>query len=351
MLLLESKLAGVCRVIWTQDLREKASGGDLQSPTLSQVARNMLFQIISSFKWRLKLGDIKGAFLSAGNLPPKYRPLYTALPPGGISWSADDALIEVVGHVYGLNDHLQLGTAVCLECCLKQGLNDHVLTAVCFTCERGQQLTGIYGIHVDDCATAGSGPKYEAALKHLQSSFEFRKWRDGSEGGDFCGATYTQCTKTFTIRMSQNKFIDKLRPLHFSKERLKNRDALLNDKEISCLRAINGSLNWLATQSRPDLSTQVSFSQQAFPAPTIADALAANNAVRRAKQHRDQELQFCSIPPECLAIMCHSDAAFGNAKANATQAGFLVGFTHKNINQVICVTGPLCSGEVLAYQG
>ena len=327
------------------DLREKASGGDLQSPTLSQVARNMLFQIISSFKWRLKLGDIKGAFLSAGNLPPKYRPLYTALPPGGIPGVPDDALIEVVGHVYGLNDSPSAWYRRLSGVLLEAGFERSRFDSCLFYMREGQQLTGIYGIHVDDCATAGSGPKYEAALKHLQSSFEFRKWRDGSEGGDFCGATYTQCTKTFTIRMSQNKFIDKLRPLHFSKDRLKNRDALLNDKEISCLRAINGSLNWLATQSRPDLSTQVSFSQQAFPAPTIADALAANNAVRRAKQHRDQELQFCSIPPECLAIMCHSDAAFGNAKANATQAGFLVGFTHKNINQ-----GELCDWSPMFWR-
>ena len=315
------------------DLREKATAGDLQSPTLSQVARNMVFQLISSFKWRLKLGDIRGAFLSAGNLPMRYRPLYARLPQGGIPGIPEGSLIEVLGHVYGLNDspsawYRRLSTVL-----LQAGFERSRFDSCLFYMRENGELTGIYGIHVDDCATAGVGQKYEMALKTLQTSFEFRKWRDGFEGGDFCGATYKQCPTTFEVKMSQEKFIDKLRPMHFSKGRIKERDSPLTEKEISCLRAINGGLNWLATQSRPDLSTQVSFSQQSFPVPTVADALAANNAIRRAKQHRDQEIRFCSIAPERLSVMCHSDAAFGNAKANATQAGFLVAFTSKEINE------------------
>ena len=66
------------------DLSEKARAGDLQSPTLSQVGRSLLFQMIASHKWSLRLGDIRGAFLSCGELPKKYRPLYATLPPGGI---------------------------------------------------------------------------------------------------------------------------------------------------------------------------------------------------------------------------------------------------------------------------
>ena len=48
------------------DLNDKAVTGDLQSPTLSQVGRALAFQLIASCRWRLLLGDIKGAFLAAG---------------------------------------------------------------------------------------------------------------------------------------------------------------------------------------------------------------------------------------------------------------------------------------------
>ena len=320
----------------------KAEAGDLQSPTLSQVARNLLFQIIASHKWKLKLGDIKGAFLSAGDLPKKYRPLYARLPAAGIPGIPADALIEVIGHVYGLNDSPSAWFKKLSNILIEAGFEKSRFDNCLFYMRDGGQLTGIYGVHVDDCATAGFGPKYEKALAHLQSTFEFRKWRDGVQGGDFCGATYTQDAKTGDIRMSQSKFIQKIRPIHFPKERMKQRDSPLSVKEISCLRAINGSLNWLSTQSRPDLSTQVSFSQQSFPEPTVADALAANNAVRRAKQHADQEIRFCSINPSELAILCQSDAAFGNARAGATQAGYIIGITSKQMNEgIMCPWSPV----------
>lgn len=295
------------------DLMEKASHGDFQSPTLSQIGRNLLFQLLSSHRWRLKLGDIRGAFLSAGPLPSRYRPLYAKLPPGGIPGIPDNALIEILGHVYGLNDSPSAWfRKMCLE--LRQaGFEQSRFDPCLFYMREHGKLTGIYGIHVDDCATGGVGEKYERGLRQLQANFEFRKWREGD--GDFCGANYSQCEKTFQISMSQEKFTQKIRPLHFSRDRLKDKQQPLNEKEIGCLRAINGSLNWLATQSRPDLSTQVSFSQQSFPQPTIADGLAANQAVRRARQHADQKIAFKSIPIDQLALMCHSDAAFANAKA------------------------------------
>ena len=40
----------------------------------------------------MALGDIKGAFLSAGDLPKRYRPLYSSMPKGGIPGLPEDAL-------------------------------------------------------------------------------------------------------------------------------------------------------------------------------------------------------------------------------------------------------------------
>ena len=75
--LLESKLGGAFKDTWIQIFMKK---GDLQSPTISQIARTLLFQLIVSHKWSLQLGDIRGAFLSAG----QYRSLNASLPAGGI---------------------------------------------------------------------------------------------------------------------------------------------------------------------------------------------------------------------------------------------------------------------------
>lgn len=313
------------------DLSLKAQTGDLQSPTLSQVGRNMLFQLISSHRWKLMLGDIKGAFLSAGDLPQRYKPLYASLPAGGIPGVPDDALIEVLGHVYGLNDSPSAWYKRLNQALLDAGFEKSQFDSCLYYLRDNGRLTGIYGVHVDDCATGGTGVKYEQALEKLKSTFEFRKWRVGD--GDFCGAFYQQDPQSQEITMSQAKFVEKIKPMHFNRERFNEKESPLTDREISCLRAINGSLNWLSTQSRPDLATQVSFSQQSFPRPTVADAIAANHAVRRAKQHADQSIRFSHIPVDKLAIMCHSDAAFGNAKAGATQAGYVISFTHQDMNE------------------
>ena len=312
------------------DLHAKAQHGDLQSPTISQIGRNLLFQLIASHKWSLKLGDIRGAFLSAGQLPKQYRPLYASLPAGGIPGVPDDALIEITGHVYGLNDSPSAWYRKLDSELHAAGFERSKIDSCIYYMREDGKLSGVYGIHVDDCATGGSGKKYEDALNYLKQKFEFRKWRN--HDGDFCGARYVQDPVSKVISMSQQAFAQKLRPLHFSRERMSKRDEPLNPKEVACLRAINGSLNWLCTQSRPDLSAQVSFSQQSFPEPKVQDALNVNNAVRRAKQHSDQNIVFSVIPPEELCVMMHSDAAFGNARAGATQAGYVVSLTSKAIN-------------------
>ena len=319
------------------DLSKKAAAGDLQSPTLSQVGRSVLFQTIASHKWRLRLGDIKGAFLASGELPQQYRPLYASLLQGGIPGVPPDALIEVIGHIYGLNDSPSAWSK-CLDKALRAAgfIRSKFDPCLYQLRDASGKLVGIYGVHVDDCATGGEGELYEKALAQLKRVFEFRKWR--LDDGEFCGARYTQDPVSFAITMSQDKFCDKLRPLRLSKSRQAQKFDPLTQEEIRCLRAINGGLNWLATQSRPDLSTQVSFSQQSFPEPTVADALAANNAVRRAKQHSALPIVFQPITPLELSVMCHSDAAYANGREGSTQAGYLLSFTSKHIND-----GQLCA--------
>ena len=69
----------------------------LKSPTLSQLGRMTLMQVISSMHWKLQLGDIKGAFLEAGPIESRFRPLYASQPAGGIPGLPSTAVIEVCG--------------------------------------------------------------------------------------------------------------------------------------------------------------------------------------------------------------------------------------------------------------
>ena len=310
------------------DLQSKAEDGKLQSPTLSQLSRMVLMQVIVSHGWDLQLGDIKSAFLEAGLLDEKYRPLYAKQPPGGIPGLPESAVIEVLGNIYGQNDAPAAWFGTFSQEAIKAGWVQSRFDNCLFTLRSKQTnaLIGMLGVHVDDTALGGSGPEFDSAVEKLKARFPYRKWRINN--GEFCGAFYDQDPQTKTIRMSMKNCAEKLRPANI--KRGVSSDQPLDALQIRTLRAINGSLNWLATQSRPDISAQTSISQQAFPNPKIKHLRHANNVVRRARMHSDLTITFTPIKPESLTVVCHSDAAFANV-GDYTQAGHIIAFTETSL--------------------
>ena len=286
-------------------------------------------QLIASNGWMLQLGDIKGAFLEAGPLPSQFRPLYAHQPRGGIPGVPSDAVLEVVGNLYGQNDAPLAWHKTFDSEAIKAGWERSRFDPCLYflRCNVSNRLCGVMGVHVDDTAVGGAGEKFNKAIEVLRARFPYRKWRVGE--GEFCGAFYTQCSTTKEITMSQKLFAEKLRPANIP--RSAKSDDPLTPGQISVLRAINGSLNWLASQSRPDLSVQTSLSQQAFPQPKIQHLREANQAVRRARQHKDLQIKFSSIPVSELCVCCHSDAAFANVGTH-TQAGYIVGFSQTKLH-------------------
>ena len=327
------------------DLEVKASEGKLQSPTLNQLSRTTLMQIIASFGWDLQLGDIKGAFLEAGMLDERFRPLYAHQPPGGIPNLPKDAVIEVLGNVYGQNDAPASWFATFRQTAIEAGWIQSTLDACLFTlrCPTTNRLEGIMGVHVDDTALGGQGPRFEKAVHALKQRFPYRKWRVNS--GEFCGAFYTQCPKSKQIVMSMQQFAHSMKSVNIPKGMTSEKP--LEPYQVKLLRGVNGSLNWLSTQSRPDLAAQTSMSQQAFPNPKVHHLRQASNVVRRARIHGNLSITFVPIDPSELTLVCHSDAAFANVGVH-TQAGFIIGFTSKKLNEG--VTAPWVPATWKSYK-
>ena len=96
----------------------------------------LLFQLIVSHKWTMALGDIKGAFMEAGPLADKYKPLCARLPAGGIPGVPADAIIEVLGDVYGQNDAPHNWYVVFDQAVKDAGFFESRLTLVSITCEK-----------------------------------------------------------------------------------------------------------------------------------------------------------------------------------------------------------------------
>ena len=263
--------------------------------------------------------------------PLRFRPLFARQPEGGIPGIGPDNVLEITGNLYGSNDapHQWFRTfdAEAHAAGFRRSAFDS-----CLYFFRGQsgQLQGALGAHVDDTMTGGRGAEYEAAVARLKARFPYRKWRVGS--GEFCGTMYTQDPCTYEISFQQSEYAKHIRPIAMTRERRSQRESLATEKEVNALRAVNGAAGWLSGQSRPDLAAQTSFAQQAFPAPKVSDLLYANQLVHRARQHADVSITVRDIAPEKLAAAFHSDAGFANATAHKTQAGYILAFVDRDLN-------------------
>ena len=155
------------------DVMSKVSSGMCHSPTMSQLSRSLLLQILVSKRWRMCLGDIKGAFLEAGPLKERYRPLFAHQPQGGIPGVEPNSVIEIIGNVYGLNDApFEWWQAFDQEArALGFQRSQFDSCVYFFRCPESNALTGILGAHVDDSITGGEGAAYEHALSLLKKRF------------------------------------------------------------------------------------------------------------------------------------------------------------------------------------
>ena len=315
------------------DLITKVLSGKCHSPTLSQLGRNMLLQILVSKQWTMKLGDIKGAFLEA-NVRDKAlaNPVFAELPPGGVPGVAPGSLVQILGNIYGANDAPHNWYKEFDTTAIDVGFVRSKFDSCLYYChDQEGNLQGILGAHVDDTITGRQGEKYDKAIAALRQRFPFRKWREGQ--GEFLGVFYEQDPATFEITYQQRDYALNIHPIKLSKDRSREVWKAATPHEVSSLRAVNGALGWLSSQTRPDLAVQTSLSQQCFPTPTVQDLVQANQAVRRAKQHANMTLKVPYVDPQKLTVCFWSDAAFADANDLKTQGGWLIGMTSTDFHQ------------------
>ena len=147
----------------------------------------------------MHLGDIKGAFLEAGPIPDKYRPLFAHQPPGGIPGLDPNDVVEILGNLYGANDAPSQWYREFDAQARAAGFTKSMFDPCLYYFR--DSVSGVLGAHVDDTITGGEGEQYQAAIAKLRARFPYRKWRTGT--GEFCGTMYNQDHRTFEITFHQ----------------------------------------------------------------------------------------------------------------------------------------------------
>ena len=257
-----------------------------ESPTLTRDARMLLLQVIATKNWRLQNFDVTTAFLRGradervlAMEPPEELRLAMSMRKDGV------CLLQ--GNAYGRVDAPLLFYKEMRKQLEKLSFEAHPMDECLFLLRNSEdrnQLDGILGIHVDDGIDGGNS-RYEEAVRKLQETLPF-----GSHEYDkfrFTGLDLEQMPD-FLIKVSQENYMHKIDPIDVPKERRKHSSSPASDNEVSQLRALCGSMQYAAVNSRPDLSAKVSMMQKSIPNATVNSLMEGNKVLKKAKLRQPQ---------------------------------------------------------------
>jgi hypothetical protein len=317
------------------------------SPTLNKTSRMLALQIMSSHSWQLRSFDIKAAFLQGQ--PQSDRVIAVDPVPElrkALNLSSSQ-ICKLNKGAYGLIDAPFLW-----YCALVTELNALGFEASpfdpCFfvlrspaTAESPEKLEGVLGIHVDD-GIGGGSQVYEEKIKLLEKKFPFGSHKVSAF--TFTGIEINQ-QGDHSITLNQSAYVRKIPSITIECNRKTQPSLKINEKERLSLRALVGSLQYAAINTRPDLSSKLSFLQSAINTATIETLQEANRVLHEAKRHHDVTITIRPISPKDFRFMAFSDASFSSANKPDSHAGSIIVGTHKDIsNNCQCPISPITWG-------
>ena len=98
----------------------------------------------------------------------------------------------------------------------------------------------------------------------------------------------------------------------------------LSEQELRSCRGIIGKLNWIATQTRPDLSFEVSDLTSSLKEKGVDSISLINKTVRKAKKHSSQLLipNLGKLSELTLKVYC--DASFAGHNSGSSHGGYII---------------------------
>ena len=118
----------------------------------------------------------------------------------------------------------------------------------------GQGIHGVVGIHVDDGLGAGDS-HFESVIAQLEQRYPFGSKKETKFV--FTGIHVSQQWDG-TIELDQSQYIEDIPAIDIQRSRRQNPHEIVNEQERQALRGLIGSIQYAATNTRPDLSAKLS---------------------------------------------------------------------------------------------
>ena len=192
-----------------------------------------------------------------------------------------------------------------------------------FTWNLNGKFHGIISTHVDDFWWGGSKVFQVSVIDKIRSKFVVKS--EDAVKFKYLGLDFKQSSQY--IMLNQDLYVPKQDYLPVHEGLL---DAPLSSHAKTMIRQANGKLNWIATQTRPDLSFDISECNLLIKKDRVECFRQVNKHIKKAKKEKSQVVipnLGCSSE---LSIIGYSDASFANLDDGGSQGGYIIFVVGKN---------------------
>ena len=136
------------------------------------------------------------------------------------------------------------------------------------------------------------------------------------------------------LHITMKKFLETVEPYELPRGRMKQPEVLTPDEQKE-FRSIAGCLQWLGSQTRPDVSPAISLCNHGQQT-TIHDLKALAETLQHAKNTQELGLVIQDVPVNKESVlMTYTDASWANAAHSTSQMGILVALTTPDVTSKI----------------
>ena len=320
------------------------------SPTTTRLSRSFILSLAANMSWSTWTADVSTAFLQGR---PQSRKLWVKLPAESLQLlgADEDTRMLLLKPCYGQIDAPRGWYLEAVDRLLRAGLRQHPLDPCCFLVYEtdsssydtddpihqevsslgDDKLVGMVITHVDDMLGSGcpKSPRYQEVIQHLKENFSFREWKQDLPKLEYCGCEIAS-TPEGGRKLNQEQYMGKISPITFNKNRPMSEN--VNEREITQIRGLLGSVQWPAVQSSPHLQCTVSMISGQVNKATVQTLHECNRLLRFCKDNKDVGLTYNFIGrPEELQLITFFDAGFTARPDGNSQGGYVTMLINKNL--------------------
>ena len=290
---------------------EDTSQLQTDSPTCSKESIRLLLSLLSAHHWSMHSLDIKSAFLQGNDVQ---RDIFVKPP----KFANTNKLWKMKKTPYGLSDAgRQWYARVKKELC-QLGAVQSSYDKATFIWYRDGFTIGIMIVHVDDFLYGGSSEFHESVIQRIRVIFLVGL--EESESFRYLGLCISEHPNGILMSTKGYGLSCKEIPTSTLGQ---DRSRKLSPTEITSLKQLSGQLNWVTTQSRPDMAFENCMIGNSTSKATVRDIYSANRALRRLRDN-EQNLFFPRLSLDSLCLVGFCDASFANLPDNGSQGAFII---------------------------